>query len=135
METLTALTAATTRTQVYAVAKAAGVTITTENKKQLNLGGLKDFVRKAIRPTRHTYIAYSPIRPEFAAADKAQRDMIQSRASFALAPYGSDLARLERSLEADKARFNDAFTVVIELGLLADYSAWATFCKQAREAA
>ncbi|WNM75076.1 hypothetical protein SEA_MORRIGAN_31 [Microbacterium phage Morrigan] len=85
--------------------------------------------------TRRTYIAYSPVRPEFLAADKAQRDVIQSRASFALAPYGSDLARLERSLNADQTRFNEAFAKVIELGLLADYSAYATACKQIREAA
>lgn len=80
--------------------------------------------------TRRIHVAYSPVRPEFLLADKAQRDVIQSQASFALAPYGADLARLERSLEADKDRFNAAFATVIGMGLLADYSAYATACKK-----
>lgn len=48
MNITAALATSTTRTQVYAIAKQAGVTIPAELKKQLNLGGLKDFVRKYI---------------------------------------------------------------------------------------
>lgn len=48
MNNAAALESATTRTQVYAVAKAAGIIISPELKRQLNLGGLRDYVRASI---------------------------------------------------------------------------------------